>query len=182
MSRPSPRTLEDIKSRSTLNENGCWIWNGSKCGPGYGESWDHLAKRKIMAHRLSFMLSKGPIPSHLEIDHTCNVRPCVNPDHLQLLTHKENCSKRDSKKTHCKQGHPWINENIYAHKRGRVCKICMKACQFKFRLAHPLANRIASKKYYNSVTKIRNRQSKELSIKRFDGGNIHSNEGVDGNF
>lgn len=67
----------------------CWEWRGSRNHKGYG-----LARRRdgkgIQAHRLAYELTVGPIPEGLEIDHLCVNRGCVNPSHLEPVTHTEN--------------------------------------------------------------------------------------------
>lgn len=71
----------------------CWIWTGKKGSKGYGLA--HVdGGRQAQAHRVAYELLVGPIPDGLEIDHTCNVRPCVNPDHLEPVTHAENVRRR----------------------------------------------------------------------------------------
>jgi len=62
----------------------CWEWVAAKTSLGYGSfkgkgahiwAWNHLV---------------GPVPDGLELDHLCRVRHCVNPDHLEPVTHAEN--------------------------------------------------------------------------------------------
>jgi hypothetical protein len=71
-------------------DSGCWLWTGSING-GYGHMglWPRyrgLAK----AHRVSWQLYRGEVPEGALVLHRCNVRRCVNPDHLYLGTPKDN--------------------------------------------------------------------------------------------
>jgi HNH endonuclease len=80
--RRDPMTRFDVKS------NGCWIWSGSKNIYGYGHLKFH--GKYWLAHRLSYMRAKGAIPDGLVIDHLCRCRDCINPDHMEPVTNKEN--------------------------------------------------------------------------------------------
>ena len=148
---PRIKSIEDIKLRSIVDGNECWIWSLSKTLLGYGQSFSKRENRAVMAHRLSYELATGNfIPKDKEIDHTCNVRACVNPEHLQAVTRQENLKRRDKSKAHCKQGHPWISENIYVFAHGKVCKMCAKNRQKQWHKAHPEANKAYRKKQYEN--------------------------------
>jgi hypothetical protein len=67
----------------------CWLWTASLDGTGYGKIADERG-RLIGAHIVSYLMSKGPVPIGHELDHTCRVTRCVNPAHLEPVTHKEN--------------------------------------------------------------------------------------------
>lgn len=72
----------------TRAENGCWVWNGAKSPLGYGRvSRDG---RWQEAHRVVYEDLRGPIPKGLSLDHLCRNPSCVNPDHLEPVTHREN--------------------------------------------------------------------------------------------
>ena len=77
--------------------SGCWLWTGF-CNPeGYGYiGVEPSIPRK--AHRVSYELHKGPIPSGMLVRHKCDVPWCVNPDHLELGTDAENMRDRDVRK------------------------------------------------------------------------------------
>ena len=67
---------------------GCWLWDGSSDTNGYGVLW--ADGKQHQAHRLSYSHYKQPIPRGLVVRHTCDVRCCVNPDHLSVGTQKQN--------------------------------------------------------------------------------------------
>jgi hypothetical protein len=113
----------------------CWLWTGQPGDNGYGRV--KLNGISTRTHRWAYMLAKGAIPTSGHICHTCDIRMCVNPNHLFLGTALENmrdmvAKERNwhSKITHCKYGHPYTPENvqIYHNKRTgcvtRNCKIC----------------------------------------------------------
>lgn len=66
----------------------CWLWTAGLFRLGYGAFWFH--HNQEYAHVVSFRLEKGAIPHGTELDHLCRVRHCVNPDHLEPVTHAEN--------------------------------------------------------------------------------------------
>jgi hypothetical protein len=73
--------------------DGCWLWTGRKI-EGYGVLPE---KKTTRAHRKVFELVHGPIPSGLLVCHKCDIRSCVNPDHLFLGTHTDNAHDRVKK-------------------------------------------------------------------------------------
>ena len=112
----------------------CWIWQHAKTQAGYGVA--RIFGAVVYMHRVSYEYHKGPLPSDAELDHLCRNRACMNPDHLELVSHQENCIRgetgaRSSKRirvdqTKCGAGiHDWTPANIYIEKTGdKHCYPC----------------------------------------------------------
>jgi len=66
----------------------CWLWSGSLNSNGYGMFFFGYQHQR--AHRAAYELAVGPIPTGKLVLHKCNIRSCVNPDHLYVGTHSDN--------------------------------------------------------------------------------------------
>lgn len=95
---PRPRPLEDrLWSRVELGPivradlGPCWLWTGAVNAQGYGElGRGRHDEGNVLAHCAAYELLVGLVPEGLELDHLCRVRRCVNTNHLEPVTHREN--------------------------------------------------------------------------------------------
>lgn len=128
--KPQPLTLDRLLAKVSRNAEGCWLWTGWINDNGYGEIISF--GKKIRAHRAMYQLVVGLIPEELVLDHLCRVRHCVNPEHLEAVTHQQNILRGvgatavHAKKTHCIHGHEFSEANTIHRKRGRGCRTCQR--------------------------------------------------------
>jgi HNH endonuclease len=91
------------RANVAIQDDGCWQWTGVVTAAGYGSFT--LDDATYVAHRLVYTELRGPIPDGLDLDHLCNVKTCVNPDHLEPVTRAENLRRRNAARTRCKRDH-----------------------------------------------------------------------------
>lgn|SRR3990167_459892 len=131
---------------------GCWLWTGAK-SRGYGQMG--VRGKLVQAHRYAYESLVGLIPTGLELDHLCRNHACVNPLHLEAVTHRENLLRgigmiaHNMKVTHCPQGHPYDSRNTLSIRKrglhgqpGRNCRACKSLAQevYKRRIRMELQN------------------------------------------
>lgn len=130
----------------------CWMWTGTRQGSGYG--CVTISQRKFGAHVAVYEFYRKPVPEGMELDHlchpgdgscvraTCRHRLCVNPDHLEPVTRRENVRRGSSifganmDKTHCPKGHEYTPENtrVRIGRGGNEMRSC-RACDRERKLA-----------------------------------------------
>jgi len=119
---------ERLWSRVHKEPGGCWLWTGGFTRRGYGQI--RVNGRNTYVHRVTWSLAGRSLPEGMEIDHLCRVHNCVNPDHLEPVTHRENVlrgtglSANHARKTRCIHGHPLDGLRIGLRAGARYCITC----------------------------------------------------------
>ena len=94
--------ITDRIKASVLKQDGCWLWTKGIDTNGYATvPWGGKSRS---VHRISYEAFKGKIPVGLEIDHLCRTKRCVNPEHLEAVTHQENMARHYGKEKYMKSG------------------------------------------------------------------------------
>lgn len=125
----SDKLLRRLNKKIVINKStGCWDWIAAK---SYGYGCIGLGYKTYRVHRLLYAMTRGAPDPNLECDHLCRNRGCVNPEHIEMVTHRENILRgkapqaENAKKTHCPSGHPYDDKNTIRRRRGgRDCRIC----------------------------------------------------------
>lgn len=124
------KRLIEIFIEENTDPDKCWEWKGFNAKRGYPTVGMGRHKH-ISLHRYMYQRFIGEIPEGLVIDHLCRNHSCGNPNHLEVVTPKENnmrgvsFASYNAKKTHCNFGHPFSGENLFVTPTGRRrCKSC----------------------------------------------------------
>lgn len=111
------------------SETGCWEWIGAISTQTKYSAFHVGNGKRNTGHRYIMEFIHGRIDSKLHIDHLCRVRKCVNPEHLEIVTSRENnmrgysLASLNAKKTHCPQGHKY---DVIKGSGGRSCRQCQR--------------------------------------------------------
>lgn len=126
--------IERLLRHITFEPNtGCWLWTAHCDKSGYGQV--KFRGRTTEAHRAVFIARGGIVIAGLDLDHTCTIRSCANPEHLDQVTHAVNMWRStamagvNKRKTVCLRGHPFDEENTRPRllpngQTGRSCITC----------------------------------------------------------
>lgn len=146
---PEERFWAKVNKNGPIPENRpglgqCWLWTGRQIGAGYGGFLGRNG-RTTYGHRFAYELLIGAVPEGFEIDHLCRNRMCVNPTHMEVVTHLENVRRGRGPKvagrwqrarTHCPQGHPYDLFNTYIYKGARQCRACHHVWTHRYDVIH----------------------------------------------
>lgn len=117
-----------IMKNVTVSDAGCWVWTAWINNKGYG--YMSYRGRPYPAHRAAWEVFRGEqLERGIDVDHLCRNTLCVNPEHLEPVTHRENIRRgKAATKTACKRGHDWTDpKNVYFKNTGRrYCAVCTK--------------------------------------------------------
>lgn len=145
--------------------DGCWEWSGSKDNKGYGILSSYKGGASIKAHRLSYEMANGEIPSGMVIRHKCDNPTCVNPSHLEIGTQKDNVrdmvargrmnkkslENLDHSRALSKEQVKEIESLKFVAANGRGQGVMVKDIAKKYGVSINLITQIKSGKYVNST-------------------------------
>ena len=135
---PKPKSFDELFWPKVKKTDSCWIWTGKINTKGYGLFY--FRHKCTVAHRKCYLVLKGKIPKGLVLDHLCRNSLCVNPNHLEPVTQRENLARginTPATRIHCPQGHSYSKENTQIEKNGgRKCRICRRRLASRYYYTH----------------------------------------------
>lgn len=118
--------LPDRIAARVVVASDCWVWTGCISPDGYGRFFGFREYGTTLPHRAVWQVANGPVVPGLELDHLCNNRACVRPDHLEPVSHQENVRRAWARRGTCRNGHP-IDQQVSDYAGGHRCLICRRA-------------------------------------------------------
>lgn len=136
--RLSMPAIERFLEKVEVTKAGCWLWTAAKTGSTHRYGAFVWNGQQSTAHRFAYEFWRGPIAEGMSVDHLCRTPPCVNPDHLEVVSQGENILRGDTlpafnaKKTECVRGHPFdLFNTLNAANGSRQCRTCKRERQRK---------------------------------------------------
>ena len=128
----SPQKLKLLIDQSN-GPSSCWLWLGATDIDGYPERI-RVGPQRQRPYVFLYVLKHGPILAGLFPHHTCEVKRCVNPDHIELLTRSEHTALHNTS-TRCHRGHELTEDNTYITPSTgkRSCKTCKDRMALTYR-------------------------------------------------
>lgn len=105
--------------------NGCWLWAGATKPNGYGNF--ALNGKTLGAHRAAWLLMRGDIPAGMQVCHCCDVRACVNPEHLFIGTQQDNMDDMDAKGRRVVADHAGPANPMYGRRHSPATRAMLSA-------------------------------------------------------
>lgn len=172
----TPQEKRKVLSRFTVGDK-CWEWTAGKSSKGYGMVY--VGGKMQMAYRVVYELYRGAIPEGRQLDHLCRNPGCVNPEHLEPVTSKENTLRgegiaaRNARKTHCIHGHKYTPENTIIRKdgAGKECRTC------RHNRAQERRKRTIIEKYGSFKNMLSKRDPSDLILGGYNGGIARGKKG-----
>ena len=146
-----------LMSKIVRHKNGCWVWKGSVFKKTNGEYGQIRINNKVrFAHRVCYELLVSKVADGLELDHLCRNTLCINPKHLEPVTHHENVLRgnRVNRTNKCPKGHPY-SAGV------RYCKICSNKRANEWYLARREEMKARFRRHYLEHRNVKNPRIKD---------------------
>lgn len=144
---------EFLNMRTDKSANGCWNWTSTTDKNSYGIASNNWLKKygTPFAHRLMYIVTKGPIEKGLNINHHCDNPSCVNPDHLYSGTQKQNMNDKISRNRHIVWNRQFNSNQIKQIREMRKKGFLLRVIAERFNTSHPIISQICNYKTYKKI-------------------------------
>ncbi len=132
-------SLKEEFFKRVIIKDGCWEWTNRLLKSGYGNM--KFNGKTLLAHRVSLIVHGFEIPERMCVDHICKNRGCINPNHLRIVTTRQNVlensngiTAKNKLKTNCLRGHElsYKNLGLTIDKNGANKRYC-KQCKYDYK-------------------------------------------------
>lgn len=154
------RWIEQMKSNCVIAASGCWVWQRQRMITAQGYARCAYRGKPALVHRRLYQLVRGVTLDRRQFAcHSCDVRRCINPDHIWIGSALDNQldmsakkRARDQTKTHCKHGHAFTVENTRWKKRKNTSvRDCIECDRIRQRVKHGWPRWLATSHPYMPV-------------------------------